>query len=196
MNPASIQHFSWDNAKARANERKHGITFQLAATVFRNRLSVICHDGRHDSAHEDRWHVVGVAEGGTLIVVVCTFDEANDNEHVRIISARRATTRERREYECGEYTVREPTASEEYNVTQDIEPEDDSDMEAEYDFSKGVRGKFAHWRLPVYVENSILGYFHDRSIATGIPGDTLINEVLRQHVAAAGYVPRVFKERS
>ena len=73
--------------------------------------------------------------------------------------------------------------------------DDDPDMDAEYDFSKGVRGKFAHWRLPVYVENSILGYFHQRAIEMGIPGDTLINEVLRQHVAAAGYVPPVFKER-
>lgn len=194
MNPASIQHFSWDGPKAQANERKHGITFQLAATVFRDELFIVCHDGRYDEGGEDRWHVVGVAEGGALIVVVCTFDEANGNEHARIISARKATARERREYEIGEYTIREPTGSGEYTVKQGTEPEDDPDMEAEYDFSKGVRGMFAHVRLPVYVENSILGYFHQRSIATGIPGDTLINEVLRQHVAAAGYVPRVFKE--
>ena len=77
-----------------------------------------------------------------------------------------------------------------YNVTQEME--DDRDMKAEYDFSYGVRGAFAHWCLPVYVESSILGYFHQRSLATGIPGDELINEVLRQHVAATGYVPPVF----
>ena len=80
-------------------------------------------------------------------------------------------------------------------MTRDIEPEDDPDMKAEYDFSNGVRGKFAHVRLPVLVENSILGYFHQRAIATGIPGDELINEVLRQHVAATGYVAPVFVRR-
>jgi hypothetical protein len=84
---------------------------------------------------------------------------------------------------------------ESYNVSQNIESEDDPDMEAEYDFSKGVRGMFANARFPVYVENSILGYFHRRAIASGIPGDELINQVLREHVAAAGYVPPVFRDR-
>jgi hypothetical protein len=153
---------------------------------------VRAHDGRHHGP-DDRWHVIGVVERGAVIVVVCAIDEVNGEERVRIISARKATPRERREYETGEYVIREPTAAEEYNVTRNIEPEDDPDMEAEYDFSNGVRGKFAHVRLPVYVDNSILGYFHQRAIASGIPGDDLINEVLRQHVAATGYVPPPFR---
>ncbi len=61
-------------------------------------------------------------------------------------------------------------------------------MEPEYDFSNAVRGKFANARFPVFVHNSILGYFHERSIATGIPGDELINQVLRRYVEATGYV--------
>jgi uncharacterized protein len=191
MKATSIQQFSWDDAKDRANERKHGISFQLAATVFRDQSALVCHDVRHDGP-DDRWHVVGMGQGGVLIVVVCTFDDINAGEHVRIISARKATLRERRAYETGEYFIREPETAEEYIVTH--EKEDDPDMKAEYDFSKGVRGRFAHWRLPVYVENSILGYFHQRSLATGIPGDELINEVLRQHVAATGYVAPVFSD--
>lgn len=103
--------------------------------------------------------------------------------------------RERRDYESGEYTVREPVAVEEYNVNQKVDSGDDPDMKAEYDFSKGIRGMFANARLPVFIENSILGYFHQRAIASGIPGDELINEVLRQHVAAAGYVVPVFPKR-
>jgi uncharacterized protein len=189
------QQFSWDGAKAQANERKHGVTFQLARTVFRDRLAVMCHDGRYDESFEDRWHVVGVADGGILIVVVCAICETNGDEHVRIISARRATVRERRDYESGEYTVREPVAVEEYNVNQKVDSGDDPDMKAEYDFSKGIRGMFANARLPVFIENSILGYFHQRAIASGIPGDELINEVLRQHVAATGYVAPVFPKR-
>jgi uncharacterized DUF497 family protein len=189
------QQFSWDGTKAQTNVRKHGVTFQLARTVFRDRLAVMCHDGRYDESLEDRWHVVGMADGGILVVVVCAICESNGDEHVRIISARRATVRERRVYEIGEYTVREPEPVAEYNMSQKADSEDDPDMKAEYDFSKGVRGMFANARLPVFVENSILGYFHQRAIAIGIPGDELINQVLREHVAAAGYVPPVFHDR-
>src|SRR3569833_571229 len=96
---SAAQQFSWDGNKARANERKHGVTFQLARTVFRDRLAVMCHDGRYHESSEDRWHVVGMAEGGMLVVVVCAICESSGDEHIRIISARRATLRERREYE-------------------------------------------------------------------------------------------------
>lgn len=192
MKPFSEYEFVWDEAKAQSNERKHGITFKLAAAVFRDKLAGVRHDVSHDG-FEDRWVVVGTVAGEMLVVVICTFAEMRDNDRVRIISARRATLRERREYESGEFTIREPVMTDQYPEHSPA-VDDDPDMEAEYDFSNAVRGKFAHWRLPVYIENSILGYFHDRSIATGIPGDTLINEVLRQHVAAAGYVPPVFKE--
>lgn len=80
-------------------------------------------------------------------------------------------------------------------MNQKVDSGDDPDMKSEYDFSKGIRGMFANARLPVYVENSILGYFHQRAIATGVPGDDLINEVLRQHVAATGYIAPVFRQK-
>jgi uncharacterized DUF497 family protein len=146
---SSPQDFSWDSAKAQANERKHGIAFQSARLVFRDELAIMVHDGRYDGGLEDRWHAVGMAEGGVLVVVVCSFDESDGGEHVRIISARRATLRERRDYEAGKYAIREPTTVESYNVSQNIESGDDPDMEAEYDFSKGIRGMFANARFPV-----------------------------------------------
>jgi hypothetical protein len=73
--------------------------------------------------------------------------------------------------------------------------EDDPDMRVEYDFSNGIRGRFANSSFPVFIENRTLGYFHGRAIATGKSSEELINEVLRQHVAATGYVPPVFAER-
>ncbi len=49
-------------------------------------------------------------------------------------------------------------------------------------------GTVANVRFPIFIDNRTLGYFHGRAIATGIPGEELINEVLRQYVKAAGYV--------
>lgn len=194
MKSMSEQKFVWDEAKAQANVRKHGITFKLASTIFHDRLIAIVHDHRHDGP-DDRWIAVGVAEGGALVIVACAFDEVNGDPHVRIISARKATSRERREYEGGNYTIREPEMTTAYNGKPEVEAEDDLDMAPEYDFSNAIRGKFANVRFPVFIDNSILGYFHERSIVTGVPGDELIREVLRRHVAAAGYMPPVFSER-
>jgi hypothetical protein len=73
--------------------------------------------------------------------------------------------------------------------------ENDPDMRVEYDFSNAARGRFANARLPIYIENRTLGYFHGQAIATGKSSEDLINEVLRQHVSATGYVPPVFAER-
>ena len=195
MGGPTTEKFFWDTAKAQANERKHGVTFELATTVFRDRLAVFTHDVRYDGP-EDRWLVVGIVECGAILMVACAVDEGNGHDHVRIISARKATLRERREYETGEYTIREPTMTQEYQVETEIGSGDDPDMEAEYDFSNGIRGMFANARFPILIHNSILGYFHARAIATGRSSEELINEVLRQHIAAMGYIPPVFAERS
>jgi hypothetical protein len=85
--------------------------------------------------------------------------------------------------------------TEQYHVKPDVESEHDPDMEPEYDFSNGVRGKFANAQFPILIHNSILGYFHARAIATGKTSEDLIDEVLRQHVAAMGYVPPSLERR-
>ena len=111
-----------------------------------------------------------------------------------IFSARRATSRERREYEGGESAVREATMTYEPSKHGPV-MEDDPDMRVEYDFSNGIRGRFANSLFPVYIENRTLGYFHGQAIATGKSSEELINDVLRQYVAKMGYVSPVFAER-
>ena len=88
--------FEWDAAKARANVRKHGVTFEEAATAFLDDLAV----PYADPAHHDRFILIGMSLQSNLVLVV--FAERAGGNVVRIISARRATRRERRAYEEGE----------------------------------------------------------------------------------------------
>lgn len=86
--------FTWDPAKAAANLRRHGVAFEDAATVFRNPLAKVLPDPTH-SEQEERSLIIGQSEGGRVLMVV--FTETGDR--IRIISARDASARERREYE-------------------------------------------------------------------------------------------------
>ena len=86
--------FEWDAQKASANERKHGVSFDEAATAFGDPLSVTIPDPDH-SEDEDRFILLGSTYRGRILVVVHT--DRGDN--IRIISARRATRTERRQYE-------------------------------------------------------------------------------------------------
>jgi uncharacterized DUF497 family protein len=86
--------FTWDPGKAAANLRKHGVTFEDASSVFRNPLAKVLPDPTH-SEREQRSLILGHSAGGRLLLVVFTETE----ERIRIISARDASARERREYE-------------------------------------------------------------------------------------------------
>jgi uncharacterized DUF497 family protein len=86
--------FTWDPGKAAANLSKHGVAFQDASTVFRNPLAKVLPDPTH-SEQEQRSLIIGHSAGGRLLLVV--FTESDDR--IRIISARDASARERREYE-------------------------------------------------------------------------------------------------
>jgi uncharacterized DUF497 family protein len=88
--------FEWDPAKARLNDRKHGIGFEEASTVFGDPLAVTFADPDHSEA-EDRWVTFGQSRKRRLLVVT-HFDRAG---RVRLISAREATRRERKIYEEG-----------------------------------------------------------------------------------------------
>lgn len=88
--------FTWDPAKARANHRKHGVTFDEAATVFRDGGARILDDPSH-SLFELREILVGYSDRERLLLVSFTESE----ELVRIISARRATPAERTNHEEG-----------------------------------------------------------------------------------------------
>jgi uncharacterized DUF497 family protein len=90
--------FEWDDSKAEANERKHGVSFAEAETVFADPLALTGYDPGH-SGEEDRYITMGTSITGRLLVVSHT-DRA---ENVRIISAREASRRERRDYEDGDF---------------------------------------------------------------------------------------------
>jgi len=86
--------FEWNENKARANLAKHGVSFEEASTVFGDPMSITIPDPAHSQA-EDRWIILGHSQRGRLLVVVHT--ERGDN--LRIISARAAARRERKQYE-------------------------------------------------------------------------------------------------
>lgn len=86
----------WDPGKAAANLRKHGVSFEEAATVFRDSLSATAADPDH-SVDEDRYVTFGMSARGRLLVVAHT----ERGEKIRLISARLATKRERIIYEEG-----------------------------------------------------------------------------------------------
>jgi uncharacterized DUF497 family protein len=85
--------FEWHNAKAEANLRRHGVSFDLAKTVFKDPFAVERLDDREDHG-EERFVIVGMAEGNVLLFVAYTERE----EIIRIISARRATQYEQDDY--------------------------------------------------------------------------------------------------
>ena len=89
--------FEWDPAKELANRNKHGIGFADAATVFNDPLHVSKLDG-YDSG-EERWQAIGMSDGVLLLLVVHCHRDDDDGEIIRIISARRTTRSERRDYE-------------------------------------------------------------------------------------------------
>ena len=86
--------FEWDANKAQSNLAKHKVNFEAAATVFGDPRSVTIPDPAH-SQSENRFIILGRSHDGKLLVVVHT--ERGDN--IRIISARRASRRERKSYE-------------------------------------------------------------------------------------------------
>ncbi len=91
--------FEWDAVKALANVRKHGVTFDQAATVFLDALSLTVFDAAH-SEYEERWFTLGFDASGTLLAVAHTYQATGPmNIRVRLISARPATKRERQFYE-------------------------------------------------------------------------------------------------
>lgn len=83
--------FEWDAAKARANVRKHGISFEEAQTVFYDEFAIQFFDDDH-SSHEERFLLLGLSSGARLLIV-CHCERQTGNV-VRIISARKATKRE------------------------------------------------------------------------------------------------------
>lgn len=87
--------FEWDETKAESNEQKHGISFEEAETVFYDRNARLMYDPEH-SLEEERYIILGISDSLKLLIV-CHLYREND-ELIRIISARKATKIERQQY--------------------------------------------------------------------------------------------------
>jgi hypothetical protein len=91
-------YFDWDPSKAKANQKKHGIVFEQASTIFLDTRMIVVFDSEH-SENEDRWATIGIDGNGALLVVVHTYMQLDaDSCRIRIISARKATRKESKQY--------------------------------------------------------------------------------------------------
>jgi uncharacterized DUF497 family protein len=92
--------FVWDEGKNRINRRKHGVSFDAAIRVFADPNAVSYVERLMDD--EERWHTIGLAGGMALLLIVHTMGEQDGEETCRIISARKASLRERGLYGSNE----------------------------------------------------------------------------------------------
>jgi len=92
--------FTWDERKNAGNFAKHGVSFERAALIFDDPRALSLPD---DYELEERWLTIGLVNGVVVLVVVHTLwmPGNEDDEEIRIISARKATRREREIYESG-----------------------------------------------------------------------------------------------
>ena len=92
--------FSWDDDKNASNLTKHGVSFDAAKLVFDDPLHISRQDRIENG--EQRWQTIGLVADRVLLLVAHTWiDEDDGTEHIRIVSARRATKIERKVYEQG-----------------------------------------------------------------------------------------------
>ena len=91
--------YEWDPSKATINLRKHGVHFSDAAAVLEDVLALTILDLDESTADEERYVTVGMDAMGRILVVVWTWRNENT---LRVISARKATPGERRQYETDE----------------------------------------------------------------------------------------------
>jgi hypothetical protein len=88
--------FEWDEAKARSNLRKHGVRFDDAMLVFLDPYALVEQD--RIEQEELRWQTLGLAAGIVLLLVAHTVQGDGEDEIIRIISARKASRKERIRY--------------------------------------------------------------------------------------------------
>jgi len=87
--------FEWDRTKDNSNQKKHGVSFEEAKTIFYDPNALLIRDLSH-SDHEDRFIILGVSHVLHLLVVCHCYRK--DDEVIRIISARKANKKEQKQY--------------------------------------------------------------------------------------------------
>lgn len=91
--------FEWDKKKNTVNKNKHGISFEEAAEIFDDPLHISIMDHRFDY-YDERWITIGATKNGTVIVIGHLYSFTEDGDEItRIISSRKATKKERENYE-------------------------------------------------------------------------------------------------
>ena len=153
-----IYNFEWDPQKAKSNKKKHKVSFQQATSVFKDPKALSVFDDKH-SVNEERWLTLGISELGILLVVHHTFLQIDEKTAIiRIFSSRKATKSEKHQYM-------------------------QQNMEKEYDFSKGERGKFlnkeATFNLPVYLEADNLSFLKKIAKRKNSDISTIVNDLIR-----------------
>lgn len=88
--------FSWDTEKDKANQKKHGVSFQEAQTVFHDENARLIDDPDH-SEDEDRFILLGISSRLRILIIFHCYRV--ENTVIRIISARKATKKEQKQYE-------------------------------------------------------------------------------------------------
>ena len=87
--------FEWDSSKAASNAKKHGVSFEQARTVFYDEHALLIPDPDH-STTEDRFIIMGLSSALRVLVIVHCFRKSGSS--IRVISARRAGTKEQQPY--------------------------------------------------------------------------------------------------
>lgn len=90
-----LNHFIWDKAKAETNRIKHHVSFEIAAMVFNDPLLLVEYDEKNSLENEDRYNCIGLVNGVLFLFVTMT----DRDDLIRIISARKAESKEVQKYE-------------------------------------------------------------------------------------------------
>jgi len=94
----TLYNFEWDPKKAKINNRKHGVSFEEATTVFRDPNAITIFDEDHTDI-EERWITIGISVSGRLIIICHTYFElSEDTVILRVYSARKTTSKEKKQY--------------------------------------------------------------------------------------------------
>jgi len=151
--------FEWDDEKAESNLMKHGVSFEKATAVFEDSFSITFVDIDHSDGE-----LREITFGSTLFNEVLVVSHTTREDRFRIISARHATKAERRKYMN--------------KKSDEIRDDDDLRPEYDFDFSKGVRGKYytpkSSTTTLMRIENDVLHYFSSPE---------QVNEALRTLIA-------------
>jgi uncharacterized DUF497 family protein len=146
--------FEWDPEKARRNLRRHKVSFERATTIFRDPNLLSISDDEHGES-EERWITMGLDETGSFLVISHKFETLDVN------------ARGSESFRPGE-----------------LPKEKENNMKKEYDFSKGVRGKFHNpegkFNLPIYLEPDIAEFVQKLSVEEDVDMSQIVNRLLKK----------------